>query len=381
MKFNNKKILHIVGDSKFGGASIVILKLAQMAREMGCEVDVLTNDEKFIRILSHEGFGVVDLDLIRRKTNPIKDFFHTLKLAKFIKNNKYDLVHTHTTKGGLVGRLAAWLASCENIIHTVHGFAFHEETGTFKTFLFASLEKIAALWCHHIITVSYYHREWALKLGIGNSSKLIAIPNGISAPDETSLDIEALRIEFGVSPDMVLLFCGGRIAKQKGLEYLLRAMPIVNSNCDNKIKLIIAGEGDLEDELRLLAISLGLDADAIFIGFRRDMGDLLRAADLVVLPSLREGLSISLLEAMATGKAIITTTIGSNLEATKNGEAAMLVSPKNSEELANAIVELGSEEKKREVLGSKAKDIYQNNYTEERMVKSHRDLYTRCLKP
>jgi hypothetical protein len=123
---NNKmKVLHIVGDSRFGGIARIILGLGRVARADGWEVDVLTTDPEVQDAFRSESMGIVNLDCIRRPIRPFWDLAGVFRLRSYLRRHRYGIVHTHTSKGGFVGRLAAWLAGVPVIVHTVHGRAPH----------------------------------------------------------------------------------------------------------------------------------------------------------------------------------------------------------------------------------------------------------------
>jgi glycosyltransferase involved in cell wall biosynthesis len=372
-------MLHIKGSAPFGGDCVLMLELGRAAREQGFDVDVLATDPHFREMIRDEGLGLVDLDVIRREIRPIWDIRGLQRLTDFLSGSSYTLVHTHTTKPGIVGTLAARRARIPAIMHTVHLFPFHEETGRLTTAAYVRAERLAARWCDRIVTVSEYQRDWALRAGIGRPEQIIAIPNGVPADRARPTRLPAaVRAELGIGKAFMILSTG-RLAEQKGLEYLIRAAALVRDDLP-AARIVLAGDGPLRKQLSKLVSDLGLVGTVSLVGHRSDIGDLLAAADLVVLPSLWEGLSISLLEAMAAGKPVVTTTIGSNREVTKEGETAVLVPPKDPERLAAAIRSLAANPGRLGELGRKGQEAQLERYTLQRMLDAYLDEYDRLLR-
>jgi glycosyltransferase involved in cell wall biosynthesis len=375
------KVLHVVGDSRYGGAATIILGLGRVAQEEGWQADVLTTDPVFQDAVREQGLGLVDLDVLHREIRPLWDLAGLFRLCAFMRREQYDIVHTHTSKGGFVGRLAARLARVPIVVHTIHGFAFHEGSPASTRLAYSTLEKLASRWCHRIVSVSEFHRHWAIQLGICRPEHIVAIPNGIVelSRHETVSQVE-LRRELGAESGDFLILSIARLAADKGLKHLIQAVAML-PRTGRRIHIAIAGDGPARDQLVLLARRLDVSDRCRFIGFREDVGDLLAATDLVVLPSLREGLSISLLEAMAAGKPIIATSIGSQREVAAHGAMAWLVPPGDPMALSDAILRLSQDPALMARLASNARVIYESHYTEQRMLDSYKQLYFELLAP
>jgi glycosyltransferase involved in cell wall biosynthesis/ribosomal protein S18 acetylase RimI-like enzyme len=377
---NEMKALHIIGDSQYGGIIRIILGLGQIAKTSGWQVDVLATDPAVQEALRRQSLGIVNLDVIRRDIRPFWDLAGLFRLRGFLRREGYVMVHTHTSKAGFVGRLAAWLAGVPIIVHTMHGFAIHEQSPAWARFLYSALERVASQWCHRIVSVSEFHRRWALDLSICSQVQIQAIPNGITpTPPSEHFERAGFRRQLGASEGDLLILSAGRLAADKGLQYLLEAAAILARGSGPSLRVVIAGDGPARASLERLARDFGVSDIVTFLGFREDIAELLAASDLVVLPSLREGLSISLLEAMAAGKPIIATSIGSQRELASQAEMALLVPPANSAALAGAIQRLASDPALIARLAAAARSLFEDRYTEDRMLKSYRQLYLRLL--
>lgn len=369
------RILHIIGDSKYGGASVLIERLTVEAKNAGHEVGVLTTDSIFQDSLRELGIEVVDLQCIWRETRPVRDLIGLIRLVRYLVRSRWDMVHTHTSKGGVIGRISAWFARIPAIIHTTHGFAFHEKSPHWHIRLGAVAERIAAYFCHAIVYVCYFDCDWARHLGIGTSEKRTVIPNGIPALS-ANITSRPVGLTDQAKKNKKIINCLNiaRLVPIKGHKTLVDAAFFLK-NKSLPIRYEIAGDGPSRDSITTEVKERGLDDQFEILGFRTDIDALLREADIIIQPSMREGLSIVLLEAMRLGKPIIAAAIGSTLEASNYGQTAELFEAGNAKALAAAIYELANNEQKRVKLGDGAAKRFQNHYTEERMISDYLRLY------
>jgi glycosyltransferase involved in cell wall biosynthesis len=373
----------IIGDSKFGGAALVVCSLMKMLRSRDIDVTLLATDPNILEIFKKESFSVWTFKGIQRAVNPFIDISALLRLTRALRG-KYDIVHTHTTKGGAIGRLAAKLAGVPVILHTVHGFAFHEFSGKLKTHLICIVERILAKMCDKMIFVNNYDRIKAIEMGITSEDKAVTVYNGI---DESRLvlgintDRSRKLSELNLSDSSFLSVYVGRLAEQKGLRYLFEAIKIVNEEMPNcVINQVVVGDGELFRRCQEWVEQFGITDRVYFLGFRPDAICWTGAADLFVLSSLWEGHSITLLEAMACGRPIVATDIKGNRESIKDGYNGLLVEPANSKALARAIIKIISNPKLAKTLGEHARDTFAKRFTLERMIECGWQVYEGVLK-
>lgn len=378
---NRIKILNVVGSSNYGGGVQVILPVAVAASREGWRVDILATDPRFQEEIRQAGVGVVNLDIVHRPINPLRDVADLIRLSRFIRSEGYTLVHTHTSKGGIIGRLAAWLAGVPAICHTVHGYSFGDYSPRWQRWIYSAIERIAAGWCDRVISVNHCDRQYAIEHRLCDEQKIVTIPNGISIDRIRTTNSRAeTRHLLGLGDGDYAVLCLGRMVAEKGFADVIRAVSTLRGGMRRPFRIFMAGDGAERAPMEHLAGELGVTEFVRFLGFRRDVGDLLNASDLVVLPGLREGLSISLLEAMGAGRPIVTTRIGPNTEVVAIAGAAVLVDPRNPVALAEAIIRVSEDPALAARVSRNASEELRRNYTQDRMVASYLDLYRSLMR-
>jgi glycosyltransferase involved in cell wall biosynthesis len=237
------------------------------------------------------------------------------------------------------------------------------------------LEKFASHFCDLIISVNEEDRRVAIEKGVVSPSKIHTVINGINTKKfENVVPPESLRSELDPSGQCILIGTTGRLAPHKGYRQLIRAMPSVLREFPGA-RVIFVGDGPLEAELKGLADQLGVSDQCRFLGFRTDIPELQAVFDIFVLPSLREGLSISLLEALAAGKPIVATNIKGNREVIDHGVNGLLVNPEDPAGLAEGIIRLIRDKELARGMGERAREKAKASFNEEAMVRRTLDLY------
>jgi glycosyltransferase involved in cell wall biosynthesis len=254
-------------------------------------------------------------------------------LWRLIRALRPDIVHTHSSKAGFVGRLAAHLAGVPHILHTPHGHVFQGYFSPGATRAFAALERLAARWTDRIITLTDAEAEQHRALRIGRTAQFVTIPSGV--------DLETVEgaVPARVVPDGRVIGCVGRLVPIKGHCHLLDAAPGILARCP-EARFVLVGDGELRPTLEAQARMLGVADRVVFTGFREDVPALLAGMDIVALPSLNEGMGRVLVMAMALGKPVVATRVGGVPELLQEGAAGTLVPPGDPGALGEAVREL-----------------------------------------
>lgn len=374
------KVLHVVGGSEFGGIAPYIASLVKMAIENGGEAHVLVTAPRVVEYFSQRGIKVVQLTGIDRPFNPFQDMQGLIRLFKFLRQNDYSIVHTHTSKGGIIGRLAAYSSSVPVIIHTSQGYAFQDyATSWAERWIFLQIEKLATRWCDLIIAANSADRQLALDTGIAPEGKIVTVENCI---DLEAIDTAPFSTEIyhslGLNPDKKIVGVMARLSPQKGIEFFIEAMPTVLQDYPT-VQFLIVGEGQLLAELKALVDSKELTSVVNFVGFRSDWVEVLRVIDVFVMPSIWEGLPITLLGAMASARPIVATRIKGITDVCGVEDVAILVEPSDSKALAQAINILLGDEVRALAFGRSARRRVEEEYSEKVMNSRIWQLYSEIL--
>jgi len=349
--------------------------LGRGLREAGYEVTFCCSPGEGLDLLRAEGFGVRAID-ISRNYNLFHHGRSLAALVRFLRKERFDIVHAHTPVAGLIGRWGARLAGVPGVIYTAHGFYFHEGMNAALRAFFTALERSASSITDIIFMQSLEDREEAVKEGIAPAEKLIHIGNGVD-PTRFGRELHAaaaarFRDEHGLGSGPVAGFVG-RAVHEKGAIEFVRASAIVRESVPDA-RFVMVGEPLESDrdscweEINRLRGELGLGGSLVFTGYRRDVPALLAAFDLFVLPSYREGMPRALLEGMATGLPVVATSIRGCREEVANGTTGILVPPRDHHALAGAMVKILSSAGLRAKMGEEGRRRVLERFDERKII-------------
>lgn len=278
---------------------------------------------------------------LRRDVHPLADLRALGGVWRAIRRVRPDIVHTHTSKAGFIGRLAARLAGVRRIVHTPHGHIFHGYFTGASTRLFVAMERLATRFTERITVLTDAEAAQHLALGIGRPEQFVTIPSGVDLAEARARAADAPRVRraLGIEGDALLMGTVSRLVPIKGLTHLVAALPEILRRCP-QAHLAVAGDGPERSALAAQAGALGVADRVCFLGFREDVPAVVGALDLFVLPSLNEGLGKVLVTAMALGVPVLATKVGGVPEVVEDGRQGLLVPPADPAALAKAAITL-----------------------------------------
>ncbi len=326
--------------------------------------------------LRQAGVVLFETPCLVRDVQPLRDARATLILWRFFRRERPDIVHTHTSKAGAVGRVAAWLARIPIVIHTPHGHIFYGYYGWVMSGIIRAVEWTLARVTDRIVTLTDRGAQEHVQYRIASPEKFVTIPSGIALSEFRSVRVDPVvkRKEMGVPDKGPVIGTVGRLVPIKGHAWLLKAAPRVLAEFPNATFVFI-GEGPLWGPLQKLAAELGITGHVMFLGARQDVSECLAVFDLFGFPSLNEGMGRALIEAMAMGLPTVATRVGGIPDVVEDGKTGTLVPPQDDAALADALLKLLRDPARGQVYGQAARRSVNKRFDVESMVRAIDRLY------
>lgn len=326
-------------------------------------------DDEQVSRLENAGIRTARFPLVRHY-NPVTALPAVISLARYLRREQFDIVHTHSTEAGIIGRFAAAIAEVPHVVHTVHGVPFADDRHPALNRFVLGCERRAAGYTDSIATNADVIASDYLDRGIGSPDQYTTIYSGIEL--DTFEDVAPAADLPGSRPRVVMI---GRLTDGKGFDVLLDAAERL---ADRDVSFCLVGEGPLYDDLAGEIEARGL-ADSVFLtGFRDDIPSVLAASDVLVLPSFREGTPRVITEAMASGLPVIATNIAGIPEQVADGESGYLIPTGDPDALADRLGTLLESPELRTEMGNRGRQRVQK-FSADRMLSELDSLYQRVL--
>lgn len=376
MSSKRLRVLTAITRLELGGAQRVVLHTAATLDRHDFEVglawgpgDVLDDEARAIEDLS-----AYEIDDLVRPVAPVRDLKALAELRRAIRDFRPQVVHTHSSKAGVLGRLAARLERVPVVVHTVHGFGFTPLQSPLKRAVFFRAEKLAARWTDHFVTVSQLNLDRGADLGLWPVANASVIRAGIDLDRfRQGGDGAATRGELGIPDGIPIVTQIGNFKPQKApLDFVRGAARVAEKLTE--IRFVMVGDGPLRSRAEALAAELGIAEQMVFSGWWHDVPGLLEATTVSVLSSRHEGLPCSVVESLAAGVPVVATAVDGTPEVIHHGVNGMLVEPGDPASLADAILGILTDEDRRRAM-SEATGRGLEDFDRGRMVLELEELY------
>jgi glycosyltransferase involved in cell wall biosynthesis len=352
-------IMHVITRLTMGGSSENTVSQIEALERVGYASTLVLGPQSeppIVEKARRRGCRVIEIEGLVREVSPARDVAAVLQLWRLFRRARPAIVHTHTSKAGFVGRLAAWLAGVPVVIHQPHGHIFYGYWSRPRTAMFVALEKLAAHWTDTIVTLTPREVEEHLERGIGRPAQFAVVASGVptqalraAAPPRAQA-----RAGLGLPPEAYVIVGIGRLVPIKGFDLLVDILADVVAQVP-QTHLLLIGEGVERPALEARAAALGV-ADRLHItGSVTDVIGRLAGADVLAAPSRNEGMGRVLVEAMALGLPVVGTRVGGIVDVIADQECGLLVPPDDAAALATALVGLGQDAAWRAKLGAAAR--------------------------
>ncbi len=360
--------MHIITRLDKGGSAETVLLICRGVAENKYEMVLIYGlsqdfDKTLLSTTPLLPFTFYLLPSLVREISPVKDIIAFWKIYKIIKKEKPDIVHTHTSKAGFIGRWAAWFLRLTTydlrlmkIIHTPHGHIFYGYYGKLKSLFFLLLERVTAKITNQLVALTEGEKNESLAFGVGRPKQWTVIHSGVEMTANRGQGAgDRLRTSLDIPEDAIVIGTVSRLEPVKGIKYFVDAVRLITKSLNRSISFLIVGDGSERKSLELRVESLEIKDKIIFTGMRNDVMDLLSIMDIYVQPSLNEGMGKTIVQAFSLGKPVVATSVQGIPYLIKDEETGLLVPPKSSEKLAEAVIRLINRREQRKKIGADAK--------------------------
>ena len=376
------KILYIL-EATSGGTQKHVIDIAKKIDKSEFQIDLVYSTKRnknFVPVsngIFHRTYG-----LPISRSGSFSDIPNILRIRKIIKENKYNIVHCHSTKAGFVGRLAAFISNHPNVVYSPHGFMFCDTRIKLRRLLYLYLEKYLGYITNKIIAVSGSERDLALQHKIVPNQKIITLYNSIDPSDyDDHTYVNKVPDKMLQKNSEIILGTVGRLYYQKDPITLIKSFKIINDSFPNT-KLVFVGDGPLLDKCQRLINDLSLQDKIKLEGFQKNSKDYYKIFDIFILSSHYEGLPYALLEAMIMGIPSVGTDVVGIKDLIINGETGYLVKEEDHIGLAAAVINLLNNPSMLSVFSENSKRMTQSNFNFNDGIKEYEEFYnSQCLSP
>jgi len=378
-------ILHPITRLIVGGAQENTMYTAALLDPTRYRIEVLSGPQtgpegSLIEEVRARGVPLTILPTLLRQVSPLNDARALLALIRLMRRERYTIVHTHSSKAGILGRIAAKLAGVPIIIHTVHGWSFHEHMVPAVRWTYILLERCTARFTDALIVVAQPDIEKGLRAGIGKPEQYHLIRSAIPLDefDPAGVDRDAARHALGLPLDAPVLGNVGRFSAQKNpLDWVRVAGKVARQLPD--CHFLLVGDGPLRAEVEAALVAEGIAERTVLTGLRRDVPQLLATMDSFLLTSLWEGLPRVIPQAMAMRVPVVANRADGTAEAITHGETGFLCAPGNLDEAAAYCVQLLTQPDLRAAMGARGREFALQEFDVRQMVTQIDRLYQELL--
>ncbi len=372
-----------------GGPALHVAYLTEGLAERGYDTTLVAGslargEDSMAFVAEARGVEVVKIDELHREISPLRDLVAVFRLARLIRAERPQILHTHTAKAGAIGRLAAIVAGKDAppiVVHTFHGHVLHGYFDPFRTRVFRLLERFLARTSTALIAVSPQVRDDLVSLHVAPAEKFTVVRLGIELDERVAID-EAMRAEarrvMGIPPERFAVGWVGRMTGVKRTEDVVRAFAALRARGVDAC-LCIVGDGPDREQVEHRAHELGVIRDCLFLGYQEDVARFFAVFDAFVLSSVNEGTPVVAIEALAAARPVVATRVGGVPDVVTDGVDGFLVEPGDVEALAERLERLARDPKLRTAMGEAGRTRVLPRYAVARLIDDIDRLYRSLL--